>query len=89
MPDTRGELQQKTAETQKAPAETPAARKPTVLQRCFPYAASLCIMAAMGYLTVYMDGAVMAGRLTGMPYLLITALFAAILAAYHFINRED
>lgn len=89
MPDTRGELQQKTAETQPAPAETPVTRKPSALQRCFPYVASLCVIAGIGYLTVYMDAAVAAGRLTATPYLLITAMFAAIFTVFHFLNRED
>lgn len=67
------------------------ARRPQTLgvAALFPYAANLCVIAGIGYLTVYMDAVVIAGRLTtGMPYLLITALFAAIFAAYHFLNRE-
>lgn len=87
MPD-RNEATQTIVEPQAMPAATAAPGKATALQKLFPPAASLMIVGGLGYLAYYMDRAVMSGQLTGMPYALLTLMFAAIFAVHYFIFRE-
>lgn len=66
-----------------------AAAKPSLIKRCFPWIACFLVMSAIAEVASYMDSAVMSGRLTGIPYVLLLVLFQCIFIANWYIYRND
>lgn len=83
MPDNRSDTQK---DPQVATLPAPA---PALLRRWFPWIVSVIVAAADLAVAYQMNADVMSGKLSGLPYLCLAALFAAIFVVNHFLYRQE
>lgn len=88
MPDNRSELKSRNQSPAEGQEGVPHPTKTTGLRRWFPWVASALVVSGNLIAAYRVNIDVMAGKLSGLPYLCLTALFLAIFAAHYFVYRD-
>ena len=86
MPDTRSDLFTKNQAAQQE--QLPVAGKQSMLRKYFPWLACVLVFSGNFLAAWRIDAEVATGRFTGLPYLALICLFAAIFAVYHRLNKD-